>query len=145
VEGLIYKIVSTNLQQINAKDSALGSNYMWDCISPLDPLPKNFNKTVGFIHVTTSHQHEQGKHRNTQHETNRHCIFSDISTFDGNYKRLFFLVETPSDWHVKKLSIGGRLILVEFAFSIVPSYMISIFRIPKGVLKRCNSIKLVLS
>jgi uncharacterized protein YpuA (DUF1002 family) len=42
-------------------------------------------------------------------------------------------------------SIGGRLILVEFAFSIVPSYMISIFRIPKGVLKRCNSIKLVLS
>jgi hypothetical protein len=35
-------------------------------------------------------------------------------------------------------SIGGRLILIESSLSKVPSYMLSLFRVPKGVLKRCD-------
>jgi hypothetical protein len=35
-------------------------------------------------------------------------------------------------------SIGRRLILIETALSNVPTYMLSMFRIPKGVLKRCD-------
>jgi hypothetical protein len=41
-----------------------------------------------------------------------------------------------SSWKGKLLSAGGRLVLINSVLSILPMFMMSFFRIPKGVLKR---------
>ena len=43
-----------------------------------------------------------------------------------------------SSWIGNLASIGSRLILVEASLSNVPSYMLSFFKMPKGVIKRCD-------
>jgi hypothetical protein len=40
-----------------------------------------------------------------------------------------------SCWHGGLLSFGGRIILTEICLSNVPGFMMSFFRVPKGVLK----------
>jgi hypothetical protein len=40
-----------------------------------------------------------------------------------------------SCWHGGLLSFGGRIILTKTCLSNVPSFMMSFFRVPKGVLK----------
>ena len=41
-----------------------------------------------------------------------------------------------SSWKGKLLSVGGRLALINSVLSNLPMFMVSSFRIPKGVLKR---------
>src|SRR6266540_1202229 len=43
-----------------------------------------------------------------------------------------------SSWKGKHLSIGGRLTLINSVLSSLPMYMMSFFKIPKGVLKKLN-------
>ena len=43
-----------------------------------------------------------------------------------------------SSWKGKLLSAGGRLVLINSVLSSLPMYMLSFFRIPKGVLKKLD-------
>jgi hypothetical protein len=43
-----------------------------------------------------------------------------------------------SSWKGKLLSSGGRLVLINLVLSSLPMFMLSFFRIPKGVLKRLD-------
>jgi hypothetical protein len=43
-----------------------------------------------------------------------------------------------SSWKGKMLSSGGRLVLVNSVLSSLPMYMMSFFRIPKGVLEKLD-------
>jgi hypothetical protein len=43
-----------------------------------------------------------------------------------------------ASWKGKLLSAGGRLVLINSVLSSLPMFMMSFFRIPKGVLKRLN-------
>lgn len=43
-----------------------------------------------------------------------------------------------SSWKGRFLSLGGRLVLLNSCLSNVPSYMLSLFPIPRGVLKRID-------
>jgi hypothetical protein len=43
-----------------------------------------------------------------------------------------------SSWKGKMLSSGGRLVLINSVLSSLPMYMMSFFRIPKGVLKKLD-------
>nr|GEX41989.1 putative RNA-directed DNA polymerase, eukaryota, reverse transcriptase zinc-binding domain protein [Tanacetum cinerariifolium] len=46
-----------------------------------------------------------------------------------------------SKWKVKTLSIGGRLTLLKFVLGASPIFYMSIFKVPKGVLKIMESIR----
>ncbi|GKB12300.1 hypothetical protein Tco_0846223 [Tanacetum coccineum] len=46
-----------------------------------------------------------------------------------------------SKWKVKTLSIGGRLTLLKSVLGASPIYYMSIFKVPKGVLKTMESIR----
>nr|GEW59747.1 RNA-directed DNA polymerase, eukaryota [Tanacetum cinerariifolium] len=46
-----------------------------------------------------------------------------------------------SKWKVKTLSIGGRLTLIKSALGASPLYNMSIFKVPKGVLKTLEAIR----
>ena len=46
-----------------------------------------------------------------------------------------------ASWKGNLTSIGSRLILIESSLSNVPSYMLSMFLMPKGVIKRCDFFK----
>ncbi|GJX15844.1 hypothetical protein Tco_0216676 [Tanacetum coccineum] len=46
-----------------------------------------------------------------------------------------------SKWKAKTLSIGGRLTLLKSVLGASPLYMMSIFKVPKGVLKIMESIR----
>nr|GEY31493.1 RNA-directed DNA polymerase, eukaryota [Tanacetum cinerariifolium] len=46
-----------------------------------------------------------------------------------------------SKWKVKTLSIGGRLTLLKFVFGASPLYNMSIYKVPKGVLKEMEAIR----
>jgi hypothetical protein len=43
-----------------------------------------------------------------------------------------------SSWKGKLLSSGGRLVLINSVLSSLPMFMMSFFRIPKGVLERLD-------
>ena len=43
-----------------------------------------------------------------------------------------------SNWKGKKISIGGRLTLINSVLSSLPMYMMSFFEIPKGVRKKLD-------
>ena len=43
-----------------------------------------------------------------------------------------------SSWKGKLLSVGGRLALINSVLSNLPMFMVSSFRIPKGVLKKLD-------
>ena len=43
-----------------------------------------------------------------------------------------------SSWKGKMLSVGGRLVLINSVLSSLPMFMMSFFRIPKGVLKKLD-------
>jgi hypothetical protein len=43
-----------------------------------------------------------------------------------------------SSWKGKILSSGGRLILINSVLSILPMFMMSFFRIPKGILEKLD-------
>jgi hypothetical protein len=43
-----------------------------------------------------------------------------------------------SSWKGKLLTSGGRLVLINFVLSRLPLYMLSFFRIPKGVLEKLD-------
>ncbi|GJT36301.1 hypothetical protein Tco_0926720 [Tanacetum coccineum] len=47
-----------------------------------------------------------------------------------------------SKWKVKTLSIGGRLTLLKSVLGASPVYYMSIFKVPKGVLKTMESIRM---
>nr|GEX08396.1 RNA-directed DNA polymerase, eukaryota [Tanacetum cinerariifolium] len=46
-----------------------------------------------------------------------------------------------SKWKVKTLSIGGRLTLLKLVFCAFPLYNMSIYKVPKGVLKEMEEIR----
>lgn len=46
-----------------------------------------------------------------------------------------------SKWKAKTLSIGGRLTLLKSVLGASPLYTMSIFKVPKGVLKVMESIR----
>lgn len=46
-----------------------------------------------------------------------------------------------SKWKVKTLSIGGRLTLLKSVLGASPIYFMSIFKVPKGLLKTLESIR----
>ncbi|GJW32292.1 hypothetical protein Tco_0052324 [Tanacetum coccineum] len=46
-----------------------------------------------------------------------------------------------SRWKLKTLSIGGRLTLLKSVLSSTPLYQMSIFKVPKGVLKNLESLR----
>lgn len=50
------------------------------------------------------------------------------------------LTRRLSVWKGKHLSFGGRLCLVKSVLSALPLYFISCYRMPKGVVKKCNQI-----
>jgi hypothetical protein len=41
-----------------------------------------------------------------------------------------------SSWKWKYLSVGGHLVLINLVLSSLPMFMLSFFKIPKGVLKK---------
>jgi magnesium-transporting ATPase (P-type) len=43
-----------------------------------------------------------------------------------------------SSWKGKYLSVGGRLVLINLVLSSLPMFMLSFFKIPKGVLKKID-------
>lgn len=43
-----------------------------------------------------------------------------------------------SSWKGKLLSVGGRLVLINSVLSSIPLFMLSYFKIPKGVLKKLD-------
>jgi hypothetical protein len=43
-----------------------------------------------------------------------------------------------SSWKGKMLSSGGRVVLINFVLSSLPKYMMSFFRVPKGVLEKLD-------
>ena len=43
-----------------------------------------------------------------------------------------------SSWKGKLLSVGGRLVLINSVLSSLPMFMLSFFKIPKGVLKKLD-------
>jgi hypothetical protein len=43
-----------------------------------------------------------------------------------------------SSWKGKILSSGGRLVLINSVLSILPMFMMSFFRIPKGILEKLD-------
>jgi hypothetical protein len=47
-----------------------------------------------------------------------------------------------SSWKGKLLSSGGRLVLINSVLSSLPMFMMSIFRIPKGVLEKLDYYRL---
>ncbi|GJW25890.1 RNA-directed DNA polymerase, eukaryota [Tanacetum coccineum] len=46
-----------------------------------------------------------------------------------------------STWKAKTLSVGGRLTLIKSVLGAIPSYYMSLFKAPEGVLKRLESIR----
>ncbi|XP_057447160.1 uncharacterized protein LOC130738983 [Lotus japonicus] len=67
----------------------------------------------------------------------------------GNPRRLSFW--TPiinklhgrlSRWKQKSLTFGGRICLIKSVFSSLPLHFLSFFKMPPGIIKRCNSIML---
>jgi hypothetical protein len=47
----------------------------------------------------------------------------------------------PSSWKEKKLSGGGRLVLINSMLSSLPVFLMFFFKIPKGVLKKLDYYK----
>lgn len=45
-----------------------------------------------------------------------------------------------SSWKAKHLSFGGRACLIKSVLSALPLYYISFFRMPKGILKKCQQL-----
>lgn len=45
-----------------------------------------------------------------------------------------------SSWKAKKLSFGGRVCLVKSVLTALPLYFISFFRMPKGIVKKCQQL-----
>jgi hypothetical protein len=43
-----------------------------------------------------------------------------------------------SCWRGKMLSVGERLVLINFVLSSLPMFMFSLFEVPKGVLKKLD-------
>ena len=62
-----------------------------------------------------------------------HC---EISNKDWIMIEERFQKKKMSSWKEKLLSIGGRLVLIDSVLSSLPMFMMSFFRIPKGVLKK---------
>nr|GEW56040.1 hypothetical protein [Tanacetum cinerariifolium] len=56
-----------------------------------------------------------------------------VSSWDVVIKK--FTVKLSS-WKAKTLSVGGRLTLVKFVLGAIPTYFMSLFKVPEGVLKR---------
>jgi hypothetical protein len=46
-----------------------------------------------------------------------------------------------SRWKVKTLSIGGRLTLLKSVLVSIPVFYMFLFKVPKGVLKKMESIR----
>lgn len=94
----------------------------------------------------------------TATETNRfaallHCRVMELPfvylglPIGGSPRRLTFwepviqkLRKRLSSWKSKNLSFGGRVCLVKSVLSALPLYFISCYRMPKGVIKKCNQI-----
>jgi hypothetical protein len=47
--------------------------------------------------------------------------------------------EKLSKWKGKLLSLGGRLVLINFVLTSLAMYMLSFFEVPKGVLQNFDS------
>lgn len=65
----------------------------------------------------------------------------------GNPRRLGFwdpvvakLRGRLTQWRQKTLSFGGRLTLIASVLSSIPLFYLSFFRLPRGVLNKCNHI-----
>ena len=56
----------------------------------------------------------------------------DWSTIEERFQKKL------SSWKGKMLSSGGRLVLINSILSSLPMFMLSFFRIPKGVLKKLD-------
>lgn len=50
-------------------------------------------------------------------------------------------MQQPSSWKVRYLSLGGRLTLVNSVLSAIPTYWLSLFKIPCWVIKKINRIR----
>jgi hypothetical protein len=49
--------------------------------------------------------------------------------------------EKLSRWKGKLLSLGGRLVLINFVLTSLAMYMLSFFEVPKGVLQKIDSYR----
>ena len=63
--------------------------------------------------------------------TSRHKAWSDF---------ILKLRSRLSNWKVKTLSIGGRLTLLKSVLGASPIYNVSIYKVPKGVLRSMEAI-----
>lgn len=45
-----------------------------------------------------------------------------------------------SSWKSKRLSMGGRICLIKSVLTALPLYYLSFFRMPKGVIKKCQQL-----
>ena len=64
--------------------------------------------------------------------TSRHKAWSDL---------ILKLRSRLSNWKVKTLSIGGRLTLLKSVLGASPIYNVSIYKVPKGVLRSMEAIR----
>ncbi|GJU95642.1 RNA-directed DNA polymerase, eukaryota [Tanacetum coccineum] len=46
-----------------------------------------------------------------------------------------------STWKAKTLSVGGRLILIKSVLGVIPTYYMSMFKVPEGVLSHLESLR----
>ncbi|GKC88928.1 RNA-directed DNA polymerase, eukaryota, partial [Tanacetum coccineum] len=74
-----------------------------------------------------------------------HTYFTQVDAlvYWGVDPMITFVVERSflSKWKAKTLSIGGRLTLLKSVLGASPLYNMSIFKVPKGVLKEMESIR----
>jgi hypothetical protein len=50
-----------------------------------------------------------------------------------------------SSWKEKLLSVGGRLVLINYVLTDMVLYMLSFFEVPKGVLQRLVPLEILLA
>ena len=63
---------------------------------------------------------------------------SRLSAWDDTIAKL---KSRLSKWKMKTLSIGGRFTLLKSVLGATPIYNMSIFKVPKGILKVMESIR----
>ncbi|GJZ14187.1 RNA-directed DNA polymerase, eukaryota, reverse transcriptase zinc-binding domain protein [Tanacetum coccineum] len=90
------------------------------------------------VQVLECFDHASGLHINMTKRSKVGGCMSRIQTWNETIERMAYRL---SKWKLKTFSIGGRLTLLKSVLGYMPIYHMSIFKVPKKVLQRMESMR----